>query len=286
MRGFKIGENQSPKPQDRFFYSFNFFADLNAALNRRFEAPVSNLRAYREIFGIEKTFDAGRGSIGFRLPLNTLTANSAITGKFNKPGGTSTSLGDLSIFTKYIFRTDPRTGSLISAGLVVTPPTGPDAFAGAKYIQGIHSTSVQPFIGYILRGDRLYLQGFTALDVPSSLNDVTVVYNDLGLGYFLYRNKDPRALLSLIAPTFEVHVNTPLTHRDVFNSSDVSGSPDVVNLTAGVNVGLYGRAMLTFGFVNPVTGPRPFDYEVLLLFNCYFGRTSREGQESPPILGG
>ena len=40
VRGFKIAENQSPQPQDRVFFTFNYFTDLNGALNRRFEAPV------------------------------------------------------------------------------------------------------------------------------------------------------------------------------------------------------------------------------------------------------
>jgi hypothetical protein len=33
--------------------------------------------------------------------------------------------------------------------------------------------------------------------------------------------------------------------------------------------------MLSVGVVTPVTGPRPFDYEVVALFNIYFGRTFR-----------
>ncbi len=100
VRGFKIAENQSPQPQDRVFFTFDYFSDLNGALNRRFESPVNDLTAYRYIFGFEKTFDEGFGSVGFRLPLDQLSANSAISGNFTKPGGTSTSLNNLSLFTK------------------------------------------------------------------------------------------------------------------------------------------------------------------------------------------
>ena len=64
VRGFKIAENQSPQPQDRVFFTFDYFSDLNGALNRRFESPVNNLTAYRYIFGLEKTFDDGYGSFG------------------------------------------------------------------------------------------------------------------------------------------------------------------------------------------------------------------------------
>ena len=286
VRGFKIAENQSPLPQDRFFFSYNYFSNLNAALNRRFDAPVDHLRVYREIFGVEKTFDQGRGSVGMILPIQTLSANSTVRGSFAKPGGTSTALGDLSLFTKYVLKYDPATGSLISAGLVVTPPTGPNHFAGATYLQTVHATSVQPFLGYILRRERFYLHGFAAMDTPSSVRDVTMVYNDLGIGYFVYRNADPTRFLTAIAPTFEVHVNTPLTHRDPFNSKDPTGTPDVVNLTYGLNLEFHKRSVLTVGFVTPVTGPLPFDYEFLLLFNVFFGGSRNAPRSTLPILGG
>jgi hypothetical protein len=110
-----------------------------------------------------------------------------------------------------------------------------------------------------------------------------MVYNDVGVGYFVFRAEDPESLISTIAPTFEVHVNSPLTHRDWFNANDPSGTPDVVDLTYGVNVGLGGQAVLTFGWVTPVTGPRPFNYEAVLLLNWRFGR-SRSG--ALPIVGG
>jgi hypothetical protein len=168
-------------------------------------------------------------------------------------------------------------------GLEVTLPTGPSQFAGAKYIEGIHSTEVQPFIGYLLIRDRFYLHGFTSMSAPTSARNVTMVYNDIGVGYFLFRADDPDSFIRTIAPTFEVHVNSPLTHRDWFNANDPSGTADVVDLTYGVNVGLSRSAVLTFGWVTPVTGPRPFNYEAVVLFNWRFGR-SRSG--ALPIVGG
>jgi hypothetical protein len=284
VRGFKIAENQSPQPQDRVFFTFDYFSDLNGALNRRFESPVNNLTAFRYIFGFEKTFDEGFGSFGFRLPLDQLSANSAISGNFAKPGGTSTSLNDLSLFTKYVLKADPATGSLLSVGLEATLPTGPSQFAGAKYIQGIHSTEVQPFLGYLLIRNRFYLHGFLSLSAPSSVRDVTMVYNDLGIGYFVYRSTDPDSALTSVAPTFEVHVNSPLTHRDWFNANDPTGTADVVDLTYGLNVTFYRQSVITLGMVTPVTGPRPFNYEAVLLFNWRFGRS--RAAAAPPIVGG
>ena len=114
-----------------------------------------------------------------------------------------------------------------------TLPTGPGQFAGAKYTEGIHSTEIQPFLGYLLIRNRFYLHGFLSLSVPSSIRDVTMVYNDLGIGYFVFRSTDPDSALTSVAPTFEVHVNSPLTHRDWFNANDPPGTADVVDLTYG-----------------------------------------------------
>jgi hypothetical protein len=285
VRGFKIAENQSPQPQDRIFYTFNYYYNLNAAVDKAFDTPINNLRAYREIIGFEKTFDEGRASFGLRLPIDTLFASSTITGNFAKPGGVSTAVGNLSIFTKFLVRMDPKTGSLISAGLVVTPPTGPGTFAGAKYIQSIQTTTIQPYVGYIFRRDRFYLHGFSAFDFPMNPSDVTLMYNDVGVGYFAYRDPDfnSRKFLTAIVPTAEVHVNTPLNHQNPYNPNDIAGTANVVNLTEGVSFEFRRRSILTFGVVTPVTSPKPFDLEALILFNVRFGGSRRT---LPPMLGG
>ena len=73
-------------------------------------------------------------------------------------------------------------------------------------------------------------------------------------------------------PTFEVHVNDPLTHGDFNNQLDLTGTPDVVNLTYGINALIGQNGVFTFGVVTPVTGPRPFSYELVALINWRFGR--------------
>ena len=69
VRGLKVSENQSPRPQDRVFFTFDYFSNVNGALNLKLGAPVSDILVYRYIFGFEKTFDNGNASIGARLPL-------------------------------------------------------------------------------------------------------------------------------------------------------------------------------------------------------------------------
>ena len=46
---------------------------------------------------------------------------------------------------------------------------------------------------------------------------------------------------------------------------------DIVNLTYGLNVGIFERTLLTFGVVTPVTSPKPFDFEVMAFVNYFFG---------------
>ena len=55
------------------------------------------MQVYNEIFGFEKTFLDQQASIGFRLPLNTLTIISGFPGW----AGPHTSLGNFSSFLKY-----------------------------------------------------------------------------------------------------------------------------------------------------------------------------------------
>ena len=265
---------------DRFFFDFNYYNDLNAAINRRDNVPLTSLKAYRYIFGLEKTFNNGKGSIGLRLPINTLTGDSTIKGL----GQTKTATGDLGVFTKYILEQDPRTGSLVSVGLLLTTPTGPRNFASAPYLRSIHTIDFQPFIGYIWNAGNFYLHGFSSMDFPANPNDVSMIYNDVGVGYYVFRNLDARQLLTAVAPTFEVHVNNPMNHRDVFNKLDIAGTPDVVNFTYGVNFEFHRRSLVTFALVTPVTSPKPFESEALLLFNFKFGGTQTNPLVTPPMI--
>ena len=108
--------------------------------------------------------------------------------------------------------------------------------------------------------------------------------NDLALGYYLYRDPDSRGWLTALAPTAEVHVNNPLNHRDPFNKFDLAGSPDSVDFTFGLNVGIRNTAVLTAAFVTPVSTPKPFDSEAVLMLNIFYGRTRRTVPITPPPL--
>ncbi|MFO0953382.1 MAG: hypothetical protein U0835_19975 [Isosphaeraceae bacterium] len=217
-----------------------------------------------------------------KFPIDTLSVNS----RFRSLGGTNTSVGNLSLFGKYVLWWNEDKSSLISTGMMVTVPTGPTNFAGSPAAIGFRSTALQPFLAFLWSQGRFYAQGFTAIDVATNSRDVTLYYNDLGLGYFVYRNEEPTAFIRALAPTFELHVNTPLNHRGALRLGDPAGSADVVDLTYGLNTYFSDRAILSLGVATPVTGPRPFAYEVLALLNVYYGRTraARNLAMTPPSL--
>jgi hypothetical protein len=281
IRNFKISENQSPRPQDRVFFNFNYYNNVNDTINRRDLSPITQMKAYVYNFGIEKTFHDGLGSVGIRVPLDNLTANS-FGNIVSTP--TSTSPGNLTVFAKYILAQNVRTGSLVSAYWAITPQTGPGRFAGAPYLFPLNSTYFQTGLGYIYNHNKWYFQGFSGFIFPANPNDVSLIYNDLAIGYFLMRNQDSRAWLTALAPTFELHVNNPLNHRDPFNRFDLAGSPDSVDLTFGLNFGIKNSAVLTAAFVTPVASPKPFDSEAVLMLNIFYGRTRRTVPITPPPL--
>ena len=279
VSGFKIAENMSPRPQDRFYFDFNYYNNLNDEIDTRNGSPVNHIKAYRYFFGAEKTFNQGKGSIGLRFPIDTVTADS--TDKLVSTP-TRTDVGNMSIYAKYILEQNVQTGSLTSVGLAITTPTGPKRFADAPYLFGIRTVYIQPFFGYIYNVGNWYIQGFEAFDFPSNYNDVTMMYNDIGVGYYLIRNKDPNSFLTAVAPTFETHVNIPLNHRDPFNKNDIAGTPDVVDLTFGLNFQFRQRSLLTAAFVTPVSSPQPFNTEAVLFLNVYYGRSRPQLPITPP----
>ncbi len=282
-RGFKIAENQSPIPQDRVFFGFNYWNDVNQQLYKHFEAPIKNVEVYRYVWGMEKTFNNGLGSVGFRLPLYNISAVSSVSSI--KGGGTSTAMGDLNLFIKHIFYSNPETGAVFSGGLAISPKTAPEQFAGAKYLQPYNTTTIQPFVGYFRTFKNVYIQGFSSFEFPIAFNQPTMMYNDLGVGYYLYRDPTGEGFITAVAPTFEVHVNTPINHRGIYDPFDKFGAADVVNLTYGLNTRFGQRSVLTMAAVSPVTGPRPFSIEGTVLLNFFYGK-SRRTTPALPLVGG
>jgi hypothetical protein len=265
IRGNKISENESPMPMDRVFATFNYWDNVSPAVFH--ELGLGRAEFYREIFGIEKTFFDANASVGVRLPLITDHLDSG-----SEPGGKGTVFGDMDIILKYVLLKDPASGSVLTGGLLVTAPTGPDNPLGftlpnppgvSAVTAGPHSTLLQPFLGYIWRRGDWYVHGFSSISVPTDSRESTTMFNDVGTGYFFYQNEDCNRLVTAIVPTIEVHVNTPLDQAPFrFRNS--------VDLTQGLTLEMSRRAWFTVGVCENVSGPKIFDIEAVAQLNLRF----------------
>jgi hypothetical protein len=236
---FKISDNESVQPVDRVFLTYNYF-DVDG-----FHGNSSSLN--REVIGFEKTFLDGRASFGVRAP-------------FSQTGeglGGSSDIDGLSFIFKYAAYMNRETGNIISGGLVVTVPTGPDI--PIDVTSSINSTLLQPYLGYVFNAGRFYLQGFSEIVIPTDNTLPTFVANDIGIGYRL--ESIP------VTPTFEVHANDPLNHQG--SSGSPIGFVDSVILTGGVHT-FIGNSCLTLGVATPITGPRLYSVEAVAQFNWRF----------------
>jgi hypothetical protein len=276
LGAFKIADNGSPRPQDRVFLTYNFFGDMRGPETAANVPQVTNQTSTqttvmgpialtdtitinnispgaqaarvdlnREVFGFEKTFLNGRASFEVRAP---------ILQQQSPNGFGAQDFCDL---------LDQDTGNVISGGLGVTVPTG----SRIVTVDGnIDDTLLQPYVGYIWNAGRFYFQGFHSLVVGTGSQFPTLLFNDIGLDYWLYTGA-PDRFLSSIVPTVEAHLNTPLNHR---GENDPLIAPDLLVFTGGVHLGLFQNATLTLGAATPVTGPHLFAVEAFAQFNWRF----------------
>lgn len=86
--------------------------------------------------------------------------------------------------------------------------------------------------------------------------------NDVALGYFVLHRPHNDGLTAVV-PTVELHVNTPLNHRGVLNLTDAAGTPDMIDITAGIHFEYDDHSSLGVAFALPVAGPNMFDFQIL-----------------------
>jgi hypothetical protein len=250
---FKITENESAKPVDRVFFSYNFYNNVDRLLGVQ---GTGQSDFHREMIGFEKTFLGGDVSFGMRLPFRQLTGDEGVEDRH---------MDDLSLVFKYALVNNRMTGNVLSTGMVLTLPTG-----DALHIDGqsdINSTVFQPFVGYIYHLGDFFAQGFSSVAVPTDARDVTILFNSVQLGYRLYRSNGSERWLTSVTPVAEFHLNTPLNHRGLTETP--IGFSDSLNFTGGCYFGCR-RATLGIAICTPMTGPRPYDYEVETTLNFRF----------------
>ncbi len=254
--GYKITDGESPRPMDRIYYNYNEFSYVN------FSSNGTPINVQRQVIGLEKTLFDGFMSVGMRIPF-VLTDGD--------PGIATRQFADMTFIVKWGLWNDQKTGNVLSAGLAVTVPTGPqdvlslpDLFATPYPLD---DSILQPFIGYIYNfSPRLYTQGFLAVAVPTDSKDVTILFNDMSFGYWLYRNPSDEFIRGFV-PTVEVHVNTPLNHQG--KDSLPIGFSELVDMTCGAYL-IFPRSTLGGAIGFPMTGPKPYGIEAVAQFTLRF----------------
>jgi hypothetical protein len=299
-RRVKIGENNSPIPQDRVFFMYNHFHNVYAFEALEFTpipTPVQRqLPVDRYILGIEKTFLDEWWSVEVRMPFNgTIAVESQ---DFSVNGG---NYGNLAVIVKRLLYMDQSFG--LAAGLGFDLPTG--SSATAQFGQGElrfenDAVHLLPYVGAVaMPSDNLFFTAFLQVDVAANGNEVlfgprgnprisagdyveqNLLYFDLGGGYWLYRN-DYAEWITGVAGLLEFHYTTSLQDTDsvlidVPQFQTVIDNPvnrfDVVNVSAGVNVAFGPMANLRVAGVFPLgdeLDQRFFDAEVQVQFNHRF----------------
>jgi hypothetical protein len=249
---FKISDNESPRPTDRVFFTYNNFSGVSAGNGSTFGLN-------RELIGFEKTFLDGNASFGMRLPFLEASGLGS-----NTAGFPTSEVGDLTFISKYAFINDRQTGNVVSGGLALTTPTASHTVTLSDG-NALHSFLFQPYAGWIFNSGNAYAQGFHAFVIPTDSRDITEFNNDVGVGYWVYKNC--QGLLRGVVPTVEGHLYVPLDHR---STSDIIYASNIFTITAGVNVVLPGNSTFGAAIGIPVTGPKPDSVEALVGFNWRF----------------
>ena len=243
---FKISENESPRPTDRVFATFNYFNGVKGSPNQ--------YDIYRGVVGFEKTFLDGNASFGVRAPMQQ-----------DSGGGVGVDgFGDLSLVGKYAFINDTQTGTVASGGLLVTLPTGRSVTLADG--SGTNSVLIQPWVGGIVVMGDAYALGFSSVIASTGSPDPTLYTLDMGVGYRIYQSQNADTMLTSITPTVEGHLTTAFGNNS--NSDIVFGDQFIV--TGGVHIGLFNQAYFTVGGAVPLTGGRLNDFEVIAQFNYRF----------------
>jgi len=252
--GFKVTDNESPRPNNRLYFTYNHFSEVNRSL---IPAEIPNISIDRQLLGFERTFLQGDASFGMRLPFI----------QFNGSEGVEANVvGDISFLFKFAWLNNPETGNVFSTGLVLTAPTGGgDDIILSDGSLAPRSTLIQPWAGFIYNLPNAFVQGFSSLVVPTSSADPTIFFNSIGGGYWLYRNNRDRFITGFV-PVLEFHLNTPLNHRNV---NDTIFFQDQFNITTGAYV-TFPRMTMGGAVCVPVVGPRPYDLEAIASLNFQF----------------
>ncbi len=287
----KLAENNSPIPRDRIFFNYSLFTGVPLAND-----PVS---VNRFSPGFEKTFLGGLASFELRTPFGSTIDNDILA-----DGSTSNQefqFGNLFLGLKGVLL--QKDNWLVTSGASLLLPTAADTrvidpFSDREFLRiDNESTHIMPFVGgAYLPTNRLFAQWMVQCDIDANgnsvivtdgnnaqskigtLQDFTLLYTDMSVGYWLYKaGRGERGAITGIAPVTELHYNRALTEGDVVsdNNNVVSGvlsDFDNVNIQVGVIFDIRRNSRLGVGYATPLGNKfdRVFDNEFRVTYNRYF----------------
>jgi hypothetical protein len=282
-RRMKACEDNQALTRDRVFLWYNRFDDALEATVTAPNAVADRFAVDRFTLGFEKTLLDGRWSMEVRMPL--ADDMQFATADFGISGG---SVGNLAVLLKRMLYESEW--AACSAGLGIDIPTGSDT---QGYVTGITDFTLQnqavhlmPFLALTgAPSDCFFYHAFLQIDVPANGNRVdrdgatvgvlqeqTLLYADIGVGAWLYRNPHDRYLTGLAA-LLELHYTGTLQDSDLvaplvdrLEFGNFANRVDVVNCTAGLHLNVTEMTVCRMGVAAPLTQDdnRVFDFEVLV----------------------
>ncbi|HEY2413903.1 MAG TPA: hypothetical protein VGI40_16750 [Pirellulaceae bacterium] len=302
----KMAENDIAMPVDRVFFGYNHYADIFQMQTQPVFGGPGQFRQEpidRYTVGAEKTFFNQMTSIEVRMPF---------TGSFDASlpglGVSNGNFGNMALIFKGLLYRGQNLG--IGAGVAVDTPTGSDFVSrlgtvNMRFVnQAVH---LLPYVGFLYSpgdsqwgwGDNVFMTGFLQYDAAANGNNIRfetpngtpitslgkfneqdILFVDLSLGYWIYRN--PMARWSGLALISEMHYTTSMQNTDIVSATapgvgatvtNPSNRFDVMNGTFGFQVLMFDMSSLRVAGVFPMGSrmdQRFFDDEIQVQFNRRF----------------
>jgi hypothetical protein len=292
----KVADNNSAVPQDRVYFTFQYFNDFR--IHEIAGGPTSKRDLQLYTMGIEKTLYGGNLSFEFIVPFSYSPSPQYIYGSNFAPAS-QLELQNIAFGLKaLLLQTDT---SAVSTGVRFEAPTAADIHA--VNIAGElhnHSWGITPYLAVLhYFTENTFFQGFGAYRLQTTDNWITIggapfqplrepsfLNLDFQLGHWLYRNHGSGGLTGMI-------LSTELHYTGIYDSVQpqgatgatvyLEGNHDLLNITTGLTALFNDNATLTLGMVTPVRNgtttlpgvinapsDRFFDWEAVVQFNYFF----------------
>jgi hypothetical protein len=294
----KLAENSSPIPRSRVFVNYSFFDGTALA--------PGGVDVSRVTPGLEYAFLGDNVSVEVRAPFA-----STLDSDVNFFGRTSTSEVEFGNVTGWLKALMWESDTLSwSAGVGMTIPTANDFTVTEEgttlFEVGNSSYHVLPFLGFLWTpSERCFMQGFLQFDIDANGNpvyassfddglptgnlhkignakDATYAFIDVGLGYWMYRNRHCDGIINGFAPTIELHYNATTEDAGTIRIDDFAGlganvragsrgDLESTNVVLGMTAIVGTSGTLTLGYATNVGGDEQSDGEFRAYFNWFFG---------------